>query len=325
MSQRPTVLVSAAGGIGDIIRITPLIRVFDALGYEIDVLLAPDYHETRLLLEGAAEIHRLFYLPNSASGHNRDQMDGFGDRTYEIAVFTLWGKRLQVLPRYRRRLDFESNRWKQEGDIACIREIASSVGWTGELPAPFALTSDRVFGLPVDTIAFHPGCKPGWPWKKWHGFEVLARLIPNVVILGTPADLENKQAYFGKAFEWPSDAINFVGKLSLPDTGALIRECAALVSNDSGLMHLAVALGTLTFGIFGLTSPRREAIPAPNMYEITKGLPCEPACRERPWGRRDCDYHLECLKSLSEQEVLAKMREVLPSLLPKIGAGVAGA
>jgi ADP-heptose:LPS heptosyltransferase len=314
MSQRPTALVSAAGGIGDIIRITPLIRVFDALGYEVDVLLAPDYHETALLLEGAREIHRLFCLSAPGSRNNRGQIDGLGCRTYEIAVFTLWGERLQGLARYRRRLAFEPNRWKQEGDIACVREIARSVGWTKDLPAPFALASARRFGLPVETIALHPGCKPGWSWKKWHGFEALARLIPNVAIVGTPADLDNRNTYFRKEFECPSHAIDFVGKLSLPDTAALLRECAALVSNDSGLMHLAVALGTTTFGIFGLTSPGREAIPAPNMYEISKGLPCEPACRQRPWGRRNCYYRLECLKSLGEDEVLARIRSVLPNL-----------
>ena len=74
---------------------------------------------------------------------------------------------------------------------------------------------------------------------------------------------------------------NFIGALNLRDTAALIQQCAALVSNDSGLMHLGVALGTPTVGIFGITDPLREAMPAINMFPITKGLPCEPACRTK--------------------------------------------
>lgn len=59
----PAVLVSAGSGIGDILRVTPLIRVFARLGYQVDVLLATDYLEAVSLLEGAPEIRNIFYLP----------------------------------------------------------------------------------------------------------------------------------------------------------------------------------------------------------------------------------------------------------------------
>jgi heptosyltransferase-1 len=88
----------------------------------------------------------------------------------------------------------------------------------------------------------------------------------------------------------------------------VLSRCAALVANDSGLMHLGVALGVPTFGIFGITSPARESMAAPNMTAITKGLPCEPACRRGPWGRRDCEHHLRCLRTLTADDVLARLR-----------------
>jgi glycosyltransferase involved in cell wall biosynthesis len=50
------------------------------------------------------------------------------------------------------------------------------------------------------------------------------------------------------------------------------------------------------------------------MFSISKGLPCEPACREQPWGRSDCEHHLECLKTLSADEVLQNVRARLPDL-----------
>jgi ADP-heptose:LPS heptosyltransferase/2-polyprenyl-3-methyl-5-hydroxy-6-metoxy-1,4-benzoquinol methylase len=310
--RRPTALVSAASGIGDILRVTPLIRVLARLGYEVDVLLAPDYPEVVTLLEGAPEIRRLVSLPRGKPHEQPQHIDGLSQNGYDIATFTVWSVPLQRLVRARRLLAFEQAQWLREGDMACVEKIARAVGWDGALPAPFALPSKRRFGLPPNTVALHPGCKPDWPWKKWHGFAELARLLPEVVIIGTEADLQNAQTYFREPFIWPDHAKNFVGRLSLPDTAALLQECAALVSNDSGMMQLGVALGRPTFGIFGITSPQREAIPAEHMFPITKGLPCEPGCRQMPWGRRDCEHHLQCLKTLTAQEVLARIQAIVP-------------
>jgi 2-polyprenyl-3-methyl-5-hydroxy-6-metoxy-1,4-benzoquinol methylase len=176
------------------------------------------------------------------------------------------------------------------------------------------MTSNRRFDLAPGTIAIHPGCKYEWPWKKWHGFSELARLFANVVIVGTNEDLRTENTYFERGFDWPEHARIFIGKLDLRDTAALLQQCAALVSNDSGLMHLGVALGVPTFGIFGITNPEREMISAPQMFPITKGLPCEPACRKGAWGRRDCEYHLRCLKTLTPEEVFMKVTATLPEL-----------
>ena len=308
----PTALVSAASGIGDILRITPLARVFAGLGYEVDLLLAPDFLEVITLLEGAPEIRQTFYLPSGWSSQRQAHLDGLDREFYQVATFTVWGSSLRRLVRAEQTFAFDHAQWMREGDIACVTEIARHIGWQGPLPRPFAMTSNRRFGLSSGTVALHPGCKPGWPWKKWHGFEDLARILPEVAVVGTASDFDNTNTYFRRAFRWPSHVRDFAGGLSLQDTAALLAECAALISNDSGLMHLGVALGIPTFGIFGITSPQREAMPVGNMFPVTKRLPCEPACRRTPWGRRNCEYHLQCLRSLSAQEILHKIREIVP-------------
>ncbi len=309
MSAR-SALVTAAGGIGDIIRMTPLVRALGALGYEVDVLLAPDYLGTVKLFEGAREIRRLFFVPSQWSQQTQRSIDGLREDSYDVATFTVWSSRLRDLVVARSTLAFDQRQWTQEGDIACSQRIAESLGWAGALPQPFVIRSATDFGLRLGTVALHPGCKPGWPWKKWHGFEDLARALPEVVIVGTESDTDNRSTYFGRPFEWPGHAIDYTGKLAIEDTAGLIGQCAALVSNDSGLMHLGVAVGTPTIGVFGLTSPAREMIPAPNMIALTKALACEPECRRQPWGRRDCAYHLECLKTLTAEEVLPRIADV---------------
>jgi ADP-heptose:LPS heptosyltransferase/glycosyltransferase involved in cell wall biosynthesis/2-polyprenyl-3-methyl-5-hydroxy-6-metoxy-1,4-benzoquinol methylase len=311
---RPKALISAALGIGDILRVTPVIRAAHALGYEVDALLATDYPEAARLLEGAPEIHRVFQVPSARCRDGITMVDGLGDSEYDVAAFTTWSAPLRKRVRSRRALAFDRAQWLKEGDSRSVERIARELGWQGEMPEPFAMASTRRFELPPGTVALHPGCKVEWPWKKWHGFDELARKFPSVVIVGSDEDLRTDGTYFRRDFVWPEHAQNFVGKLSLPDTAALLRACAALISNDSGLMQLAVALGVPTFGIFGITSPAREAMPSKYFRAITKALPCEAACHAGTWGRRDCHRHLECLKTLTPDEVFMKVSELLPEM-----------
>lgn len=58
----------------------------------------------------------------------------------------------------------------------------------------------------------------------------------------------------------PGRVIDLVGKLDLLTISAALRRCALYIGNDSGLMHLAAASGTLTLGLFG---PSRETVYGP--------------------------------------------------------------
>ena len=291
-------LVAASRGIGDILRVTPLVRVLKAQGYQVDLLLQPDYAETLDLLRGTPEVCQVW-------------TDVPVEQAYDVAAFSAWAAPLAVQVTARRKLVFDRGEWLRRGDSFCIEKMARELGWSEPMPAPFARASERRFDLPPGTVALHVGCKPDWPWKKWHGFDELAELLPEVVLIGTPTDLQNGGTYFNRSFRWPAHVKDFVGKLSLTDTAALLQQCAALVANDSGLMHLGVALGIPTFGIFGITSPEREGVPAKNWFPVTKGLACEPACRQKSWGRRDCEHHLQCLQELSAPEVQARLEPII--------------
>jgi len=59
------------------------------------------------------------------------------------------------------------------------------------------------------------------------------------------------------------EAIDLVGRLSLPEVAACLARCALFVGNDSGLMHLAAAAGTPTLGLFGPTSAAEYAPAGP--------------------------------------------------------------
>ena len=311
IAEQPRALVSAAYGIGDILRVTPLIRVLRNVGYQVDVLLAPDYPETVELIRGAPEVNRLFNYPDMRRNRGTQPLPELQSQQYEIASFTVWSAPLSRWVKTEVTHIFQQEEWLRAGDVLSVEKIARTLGWHGVLPEPFALASNREFDLPPGTIALHPGCNSDWSWKKWHGFDELAGLFSEVAVIGSDSDLDNRSTYFKRPFRWPAHVKNFVGRLSLIDTAALIKQCAALVSNDSGLMQLGVALGVPTFGIFGITNPEREIIPSHWMHPITKGLACEPACRKQAWGRSDCDRHLQCLKSLSPQEVFERITQTI--------------
>jgi hypothetical protein len=305
--SRPRALVSAARGIGDILRVTPLIRVCAQLGYDVDVLIASDYADVAGLLEGDADIRRLFHVPSPWRGGTVSPRGGFERERYDVATFTFWSHALRQHVHAARVLAFPQAEWLRDGDTACVRGIARQLGWHRPLPPPFAHASSTRVEVAPGTVALHPGCKPDWPWKKWHGFDELAARLPRVIVLGSESDRSTDGTYYRRPLQWPPHVLDLTGQLDLPDTAAVLARSAALVANDSGLMHLGVALGIPTFGIFGITSPARESMDAPNMTAITKGLPCEPACRRGAWGRRDCEHHLRCLRTLTADDVVQRL------------------
>ncbi len=171
-----TALVSAAAGIGDILRITPLVRALHYLDLAVDVLLSPDDPAAADLLRGAKEIDRLMVRLSGQRGSEVREIQSLDGQPYDIATFTHWSAPLARLVKARQSYTFPSS-WRREGDIASVEGIARMLGWRGSLPLPFAVCSDRDFGLPPGTVALHPGCKPAWPWKKWHGFDELANSL----------------------------------------------------------------------------------------------------------------------------------------------------
>ena len=152
-------------------------------------------------------------------------------------------------------------------------------------------------------VVFAPGAEFGeakrWPPSYW---AQLARVIRNtgtkVAILGSAADRET-----GAAIAAGDAAIlNLAGKTRLEDAIDLISACKVAVSNDSGLMHIAAAVGVPVAAIYGSTSPL-DTPPLSSRAEIVSlALPCSP-CRSRrcPLG------HTDCMNKMMPEQIAARM------------------
>ena len=151
-------------------------------------------------------------------------------------------------------------------------------------------------------IAMMPGAEYG-PAKCWplpYFTSLAARLDEAgyaVWVLGS-----DKDAQSGEAIAAGSAAVNLCGRTSLEDVIDVLAACEQAVSNDSGLMHIAAAVGIHVHGIFGSSSPKFTP-PLTKSREIHEiSLDCRPCFeRECPLG------HLDCLKGISPDIVFAKI------------------
>ena len=151
-------------------------------------------------------------------------------------------------------------------------------------------------GKPV--IAMMPGAEYG-PAKCWplDYFAQLSALLAgdgfDVWVLGS-----EKDAAAGERIASAGAAHNLCGRTSLEDVIDLLGYAEQAVSNDSGLMHVAAAVGTHVHGIYGSSSPAFTP-PLTNARDIYwLDLDCSP-CFERtcPLG------HLRCLKDIDVARV----------------------
>ncbi len=164
-------------------------------------------------------------------------------------------------------------------------------------------------GLSADAapIVFCPGAEYG-PAKRWPArhFAELARKVSRRGTPSTPvwAIGSAKDANIGAEIERLSDgaAQNLCGRTDLEQAIDLIAGARAVVSNDSGLMHVAAALDRPLAAIYGSSSPGYTPPLSPRATIISLGLACSPCFkRECPLG------HLNCLNQLQPEHVLAML------------------
>jgi len=157
-------------------------------------------------------------------------------------------------------------------------------------------------GLEQPVIAMMPGAEYG-PAKCWphEYFADLAGRLGDagyaVWVLGSDRD-----SAAGDAIASAGKAINLCGRTSLEDVIDLLAVCEQAVSNDSGLMHIAAAVGIHVHGIYGSSSPKFTP-PLTKSRDIHEmGLECSPCFeRECPLG------HLKCLRDLRPDRIFDKI------------------
>jgi heptosyltransferase III len=173
-------------------------------------------------------------------------------------------------------------------------------------------------GIPASRkiVALH--CGGTWPAKLWDKdrFAELGRRCAGefgcaIVLTGGANDRE----VVSEVLTHLPGAIDAVD-LTLRQLAALLARSSAMVSNDCGAMHIAVAVGTPTIGIFG---PGEDDIwfPYTKKYygaasphrALRKDVPCHPCHLD--FCNRTGDGFMECMRLLSVEEVLTAVKEIV--------------
>jgi heptosyltransferase-2 len=164
-----------------------------------------------------------------------------------------------------------------------------------------------------DWLAINPGAAYGSA-KRWFpqrfaavADHLAAKWRARVVLTGSEAEIG-----IGREIEraMRTQPLNLIGRTTLRQLMAILAQCRLLITNDSGPMHLAAALGTPLVAIFGPTDHTTTSPLTPACRIVRQELPCAPCLL------RHCPTDHRCMDRITVQDVVSAADELLRGLPP---------
>jgi heptosyltransferase II len=181
--------------------------------------------------------------------------------------------------------------------------LARSLGVTAE-PREIALTGPAGSNGSRSKLGLCPGAEYG-PAKRWlpdRFAEVAAKIAGEWVLFGTSKD-EECGAQIAAALG--ERCRNLIGKTTLEELIAELRQCRLLLTNDTGTMHLATLLGIPVVAVFGSTEPRLTGPLGTGNRVVRHQVECSPCFL------RECPLDFRCMKAVSAEEVATVIRQIV--------------
>lgn len=168
------------------------------------------------------------------------------------------------------------------------------------------------FTLQKPLLALCPGAEYG-PSKQWAmaDFAEIAKRATakgfQVIALGSPKDQESIQ----KIIQQAPAVINLAGKTSITDAIDLLALSDAVLTNDSGLMHIAAAVGVPVFAVYGSTTPAMTP-PLSDKAQLFADdtLACRP-CFQRHCPKQGADF-MACMRATTPDDVWQAITHICP-------------
>ena len=192
------------------------------------------------------------------------------------------------------------------GDLPGVRPVPS-------LPVPDALKQEFLqllrAGQPKRRIGIFPGSNA--PARRWSAerFAQLARRLSEdaeVLVFGGSDERALTRQVAGDV------AIDLGGRTTLPMLAAGLACCDQVISNDSGPLHLAAAVGTPTISLWGAGDPARTGPPQGHTVLRDRRLPClecvKNQCPRSGRGYILPEAYMECMQLISIDDVLTSVK-----------------
>ncbi|AVB77137.1 glycosyltransferase family 9 protein [Methanococcus maripaludis] len=162
-------------------------------------------------------------------------------------------------------------------------------------------------------IGIHCGTAETAPWRTWKK-ENFAKLIENliekgyyVVLTGSGSDnIINKEVLKLVNKKFKNKIYNFASKTNLREFSYLLTKFNVFISNDTGPMHLAAAMGTKTVGLFGPNLPERFAPFGKQNIALynAENLKCSPCINVHEGKFEKCKLDGKCMDLIEVNDVL---------------------
>lgn len=161
-------------------------------------------------------------------------------------------------------------------------------------------------------IVLCPGA--GFATKKWNtkGFaevgDYLSKKYKTMIgILGSSEDYEDCESVQNQMQE---RSVNYAGMFSLLESAAMLNHSSLVITNDTGLMHIAQSQNTPVVALFGSTTRELGYFPFPeNSFVIEQDLGCRPCTHN---GRNSCPKkHFRCMKDNKPGDVIEAADQLL--------------
>lgn len=167
--------------------------------------------------------------------------------------------------------------------------------------------------LTIQTTAANGSPTPKvWPGKHWQ--NLMSQLLNEgfrVVVLGD----HRERLYTERLLsEFNNRVLNLTGKLSISEAAFVISMSKGLICHDSGLMHVANAIGKPLIALYGPTDFNRTRPLGRLSHVMRSDLDCMPCLTKKKWSEREaiekCPNQLQCMNEITPRMVFLKATEV---------------
>lgn len=260
-----SILVVTLSNIGDAIMTTPVLEALHRRYPEAVIDLVADRRSSEIFTHCPYRGRVVFKEKRSGWRGTLQLVRTLRETRYDLIV-DLRTDGLAYLLRARRRLTKWQRRERGPHAVEQHMGVIAALGDTDIPPTRIWLTpqleadaTQRLEGLPgTRWLALGPGAN--WEPKIWPltRFRALAEHLQNdfdaIVLLGGPNDAERCD-FLSRTL--PLETLNLAGKTSLLQAAAVLARMRIFVGNDSGLGHIASAVGVPTLTLFGPGEPER--------------------------------------------------------------------
>jgi heptosyltransferase-1 len=152
---------------------------------------------------------------------------------------------------------------------------------------------------PATTHQYKHWTEEGWTQLAENTWNEL-RIRP--VFLGSKADKPLVTRILSMT---NAQAVDITGETTLKQASAVVDKASLTISVDTGLLHVSVALGKPTVGVFGPTMAWQNHVHHPHFAVVRKAMECAP-CRKKPTCQR-----FDCISDVKPEDVLVAAQQVL--------------